>query len=136
MIRRPPISTRTDTLFPDTTLFRSRRETFGPTDETVGLTGPANRMIGPPPLEMDEGDMDEDEQRGRQATRSRLAAGCPGISRFRSRDPTPLPFAFAALFVAAPPTGWAQPARQVTHATSLGRASRGERVHLSGSKNV
>src|SRR3546814_2297249 len=24
MIRRPPISTRTDTLFPDTTLFRSR----------------------------------------------------------------------------------------------------------------
>src|SRR3546814_18858727 len=26
MLRRPPISTRTDTLFPDTTLFRSRTE--------------------------------------------------------------------------------------------------------------
>src|SRR3546814_5829623 len=26
MIRRPPVSTRTDTLFPDTTLFRSRAE--------------------------------------------------------------------------------------------------------------
>src|SRR3546814_6983426 len=119
MIRRPPISTRTDTLFPDTTLFRSRRETFGPTDETVGLTGPANRMIGPPPLEMDEGDMDEDEQRGRQATRSRLADGCPGISRFRSRDRTPLPFAFAALFVAGPQTGWAQTASQDRKTTRL-----------------
>src|SRR3546814_17019105 len=29
MIRRPPRSTRTDTLFPYTTLFRSRRENFG-----------------------------------------------------------------------------------------------------------
>src|SRR3546814_10716228 len=29
MIRRPPRSTRTDTLFPYTTLFRSRRETTG-----------------------------------------------------------------------------------------------------------
>src|SRR3546814_3451402 len=29
MIRRPPRSTRTDTLFPYTTLFRSRRETAG-----------------------------------------------------------------------------------------------------------
>src|SRR3546814_15386075 len=28
MIRRPPRSTRTDTLFPYTTLFRSRRSTF------------------------------------------------------------------------------------------------------------
>src|SRR3546814_8324559 len=74
-------------------------------------------MIGPPPVEMDEGDMDEDEQRGRQATRSRLADGCPGISRFRSRDRTPLPFAFAALFVAVPQTGWAQTARQVTPPT-------------------
>src|SRR3546814_13704365 len=30
MIRRPPRSTRTDTLFPYTTLFRSRREPPGP----------------------------------------------------------------------------------------------------------
>src|SRR3546814_9747787 len=30
MIRRPPRSTRTDTLFPHTTLFRSRREAVEP----------------------------------------------------------------------------------------------------------
>src|SRR3546814_10541875 len=30
MIRRPPISTRTDTLFPYTTLFRSSRRTAAP----------------------------------------------------------------------------------------------------------
>src|SRR3546814_10496307 len=30
MIRRPPRSTRTDTLFPYTTLFRSERERYGP----------------------------------------------------------------------------------------------------------
>src|SRR3546814_15278481 len=34
MIRRPPRSTRTDTLFPYTTLFRSRR---GRVDEVVGV---------------------------------------------------------------------------------------------------
>src|SRR3546814_20554752 len=34
MIRRPPRSTRTDTLFPYTTLFRSVREAFG---ERVGV---------------------------------------------------------------------------------------------------
>src|SRR3546814_12403358 len=35
MIRRPPRSTRTDTLFPYTTLFRSRREGFGLLVEVV-----------------------------------------------------------------------------------------------------
>src|SRR3546814_17178311 len=38
MIRRPPRSTRTDTLFPYTTLFRSREQLFQP----VGRLGPAN----------------------------------------------------------------------------------------------
>src|SRR3546814_20023336 len=33
MIRRPPRSTRTDTLFPYTTLFRSDRRSFGPGGE-------------------------------------------------------------------------------------------------------
>src|SRR3546814_2882462 len=36
MIRRPPRSTRTDTLFPYTTLFRSRARTIGqPLDEAL-----------------------------------------------------------------------------------------------------
>src|SRR3546814_13612063 len=82
----------------------TRRETFGPTDETVGLTGPANRMIGPPPLELDAGDMDEDEQRGRQATRSRMADGFPGIRRFRTPDTPTLPVPFPAPFVPLPAT--------------------------------
>src|SRR3546814_8252939 len=44
MIRRPPRSTRTDTLFPYTTLFRSH-----PTDqvgEAVGREFPAHRLLG------------------------------------------------------------------------------------------
>src|SRR3546814_3967586 len=51
MIRRPPRSTRTDTLFPDTTLFRSRE---GP----VGDGGPRHRHRA---LGEGEGD-DEAEQ--------------------------------------------------------------------------
>src|SRR3546814_3565871 len=41
MIRRPPISTRTDTLFPDTTIFRSAGSSF----RSGGLVGgrPAGR---------------------------------------------------------------------------------------------
>src|SRR3546814_18478847 len=42
MIRRPPRSTRTDTLFPYTTLFRSNLELYGTGDYTV-----LNRFIGP-----------------------------------------------------------------------------------------
>src|SRR3546814_5497487 len=56
MIRRPPRSTRTDTLFPHTTLFRSRRQIimFGntpprrllvPAHQHVGTQGPA--LYGP-----------------------------------------------------------------------------------------
>src|SRR3546814_3332137 len=37
MIRRPPRSTRTDTLFPYTTLFRSQIGTLTETLETVGM---------------------------------------------------------------------------------------------------
>src|SRR3546814_8805449 len=37
MIRRPPRSTRTDTLFPYTTLFRSHDLVFGPSDRPAPL---------------------------------------------------------------------------------------------------
>src|SRR3546814_11718557 len=37
MIRRPPRSTRTDTLFPDTTLFRSRAAANGDQGRVVGF---------------------------------------------------------------------------------------------------
>src|SRR3546814_17423397 len=85
----------------------TRRETFGPTDETVGLTGPANRMIDPPQLEMDGGDMDEDEQRGRHAPRRRLEDDCPGIDRLMSPARTQLPVQCPAAYVTLPPIGQA-----------------------------
>src|SRR3546814_15234903 len=44
MIRRPPISTRTDTLFPYTTLFRSK-----------GVASPALKSALAPPLDYIEG---------------------------------------------------------------------------------
>src|SRR3546814_972455 len=51
MIRRPPRSTRTDTLFPYTTLFRSAGEREGAGDEEAGGGGaeqvPGSRHAGP-----------------------------------------------------------------------------------------
>src|SRR3546814_1034586 len=45
MIRRPPRSTRTETLFPYTTLFRSRADRYG-NFVAVGLTGaPASMAV-------------------------------------------------------------------------------------------
>src|SRR3546814_2092118 len=47
MIRRPPRSTRTDTLFPYTTLFRSRRPVrSGVTRRTTGTLGAAAHRRG------------------------------------------------------------------------------------------
>src|SRR3546814_10496746 len=48
MIRRPPRSTRTDTLFPYTTLFRSRRHRDADEGAAVGLiTDRGDRMVRP-----------------------------------------------------------------------------------------
>src|SRR3546814_17359236 len=44
MIRRPPRSTRTDTLFPYTTLFRSLLEIADAADFLIGTTGAADRL--------------------------------------------------------------------------------------------
>src|SRR3546814_3734202 len=46
MIRRPPRSTRTDTLFPYTTLFRSARQY----DEPVRGADPASRRVANPAI--------------------------------------------------------------------------------------
>src|SRR3546814_18170959 len=45
MIRRPPISTRTDTLFPYTTLFRSLRALDHPAIVAVEADGHKERMV-------------------------------------------------------------------------------------------
>src|SRR3546814_3807880 len=50
MIRRPPRSTRTDTLFPYTTLFRSAlpvRDFAGRCIAAIGISGPVWRMATP-----------------------------------------------------------------------------------------
>src|SRR3546814_18891206 len=50
MIRRPPRSTRTDTLFPDTTLFRSQRDLLTVGDVAQGLENrPGSGRVGFPP---------------------------------------------------------------------------------------
>src|SRR3546814_15110836 len=48
MIRRPPRSTRTDTLFPYTTLFRSHRQQLGADRVGRGLDRARPGEIGPP----------------------------------------------------------------------------------------
>src|SRR3546814_4419678 len=50
MIRRPPRSTRTDTLFPYTTLFRSLFGAFLPPTAVAGSSGAALRFHGSPAL--------------------------------------------------------------------------------------
>src|SRR3546814_4432090 len=75
MIRRPPISTRTDTLFPYTTLFRSREPT-----RSRGADGPDGR-INP-----------RRGQRGRRARRRRpdTRAGCCARRLADPREPGPV----------------------------------------------
>src|SRR3546814_1030063 len=76
MIRRPPRSTRTDTLFPYTTLFRSSGNTFGRlfTVTTFGEShGPALGAVidgCPPGLPLTEADIQPDLDRRRPGTRS------------------------------------------------------------------
>src|SRR3546814_13950671 len=50
MLRRPPRSTRTDTLFPYTTLFRSGRRPRAVPSEDGPRTRPASRLDGRNPL--------------------------------------------------------------------------------------
>src|SRR3546814_1780258 len=73
MIRRPPRSTRTDTLFPYTTLFRSA--------DDVGLAGRYGQ---------DPGSAAADEQRGRGLGRLRepVVGGDPVVLALRSEEHT------------------------------------------------
>src|SRR3546814_11377409 len=92
MIRRPPISTRTDTLFPYTTLFRSRaalhcRHVDRRSDlAVVGGLGPGGRGREPPPA------VHGHQVRGRRLPAlSRLAhVVCPGRAVRRRPAPGPV----------------------------------------------
>src|SRR3546814_3582915 len=71
MLRRPPRSTRTDTLFPYTTLFRSARAAAGH-DRQRAVVGGERAQVAQPPR---PGEVPVDARAG--AARSRRAAG-PG----------------------------------------------------------
>src|SRR3546814_4997645 len=58
MIRRPPRSTRTDTLFPYTTLFRSRRGQFDAGTDCERLGSYVRRARGPGPVSSPAGEAD------------------------------------------------------------------------------
>src|SRR3546814_4760314 len=72
MIRRPPRSTRTDTLFPYTTLFRSRR--MG-----AALRHPSHDLH-------DAGDVGSDRRRGRRRYARKLCGDRGGEWRDRHRS--------------------------------------------------
>src|SRR3546814_3804936 len=69
MIRRPPRSTRTDTLFPYTTLFRSNRSTGSDRDRHW-------RARVRPGRDDDRGGEDEPASRPRPAREARAASCC------------------------------------------------------------
>src|SRR3546814_3591915 len=92
MIRRPPRSTRTDTLFPYTTLFRSRRAWITPVRETGGEHAQACRAchtmgekmlrtIWQLPLNAVDGVPETILEIGRQARQARIdLAACDGVA--------------------------------------------------------
>src|SRR3546814_4503656 len=74
MIRRPPRSTRTDTLFPYTTLFRSTTGTAVAPRPSPGAKGP-RRSRAHPSVHLAENDPIEPAPQTREKPRRR-AAGC------------------------------------------------------------
>src|SRR3546814_8209215 len=80
MIRRPPRSTRTDTLFPYTTLFRSHGRARGRPDRVARRLPPRGRKSRAAEIALDRGD------RTRRVGSSRLA-GLAAERRRRCREP-------------------------------------------------
>src|SRR3546814_7628548 len=81
MIRRPPRSTRTDTLFPYTTLFRSQCSSRSDHFDRARLAGVARPRRGAQGYRHSRG------VRARPAVKSRRCAACPP-SRERSEEHT------------------------------------------------
>src|SRR3546814_3994595 len=91
MIRRPPISTRTDTLFPYTTLFRSARFCRRSIHQTMH---PASRPITPPPSVIaaraprDTPGISDIATHAPNAKPSKAPTGGPNLPRNRSEEHT------------------------------------------------
>src|SRR3546814_4521321 len=94
MIRRPPRSTRTDTLFPDTTLFRSHAlarqflaEALGqPDDARLGRR--IGRSVGIAFFAGDRGDVDDPAITAREHQRHHRAAAIEQAVQVRSEEHT------------------------------------------------
>src|SRR3546814_5036739 len=94
MIRRPPRSTRTDTLFPYTTLFRSLTQ----------------NVLLPPLLRRRRFRADGEKERERRRGRHRRAQGIGRAGAFRARQPCPAADLLWRLF---------RPARSEEHTSGL-----------------
>src|SRR3546814_19464029 len=92
MIRRPPRSTRTDTLFPYTTLFQSRRTGIAGARARHHAAGGENHEAGRVSalgarLARDAiGDVQPDRLRALAETPRRASANAPGLSDPRSEE--------------------------------------------------
>src|SRR3546814_2730048 len=79
MIRRPPISTRTDTLFPYTTLFRSSEAQRPQSMPPIGLSRPAFRRSSR---------LASRKRRSRRSTATRLRGSARSLPARRSEEHT------------------------------------------------
>src|SRR3546814_2598928 len=88
MRRRPPRSTRSDTLFPYTTLFRSDRKQHAVRDRAVGLPVNRHRILG---LEMMAVVNDRGHRGSRLRPQAEVAIGAGDALAKRDRADMPLP---------------------------------------------
>src|SRR3546814_8229932 len=94
MIRRPPRSTRTDTLLPYTTLFRARREDREDADRHDGIAVPARFSEPPFHHRADEDQRQPDQWKlpvdavVRDVIDGRIGHGSIPATRFRSEEHT------------------------------------------------
>src|SRR3546814_7745028 len=84
MIRRPPISTRTDTLFPYTTLFRSFRLDVVPEDagDPKALVAGLSKIIALSPEDIERFEQERKASRSFRAVTLKLRLSADEVARF------------------------------------------------------
>src|SRR3546814_20256486 len=122
MIRRPPRSTRTDTLFPYTTLFRSLEQLFLVAGQGLGCL-PARHVVGDDPNRRHHGKEENDRD---FEIHGALASRGQGAAQSRSAG-FPASFAFATrAFSAASSSSMADSVASSEISWEIGRASVGK----------
>src|SRR3546814_15389216 len=80
-LRRPPITTRTDTLLPDTTLFRSDRGQGRVCDQRPGQSAPVRRTWTPALRAQYRADDGRRRPRAENHAQSRTTLAAQGVSK-------------------------------------------------------